>query len=158
MSQSSVSHATFAIERTYDGVSPAAVYEAWSDPVAKRAWFGGGPEGWTSSPHELDFRVGGREHAAGGPEGGPVFTFDAVYADIVANQRIVWTYTMYQDETRISVSLATVELAPAEDGDGTRLTYTEQGAFFDDLDNVKEREEGTHQLLDGLTAYLEARR
>ena len=40
---------------------------------------------------------------------------------------------MHLDDTRISVSLATVELKPA--GKGTRLIFTEQGAFLDGYDD-----------------------
>jgi hypothetical protein len=35
-----------------------------------------------------------------------------------------------------SASLTTVELVPS--GDGTRLTYTEQGAFFDGTDEMRQ--------------------
>jgi uncharacterized protein YndB with AHSA1/START domain len=52
----------------------------------------------------------------------------------------------------ISVSLTTVEVRP--DGDGTRLVFTEHGAFFDDLEDPAEREHGTGLLLDGLAAFL----
>ena len=54
-----------------------------------------GPDEWESSDHALDFRVGGREHASGGPPGGPVHSFDARYQDIVPDQRIVYTYDMH---------------------------------------------------------------
>lgn len=148
----SVTHATFVVERTYDS-SPAEVFAAWSDPEAKQAWFAG-PDDWASGPHQLDFRVGGRERSSGGPAEGPVHTYEAVYADIVPDQRIVSTYAMYQDDVRTSVSLATVELIPADDGVSTRLTYTEQGAWFDDLDNPKDREHGTRELLEALAAHL----
>ena len=52
------------------------------------------------------------------------------------DQRIVTTYEMLMADTRISVSLATVELTPAG---GTRLVYTEQGAFLDGHDNPAEQ-------------------
>ena len=52
----------------------------------------------------------------------------------------------------MSVSLTTIELFP--DGDGTRLVFTEQGAFFDDLGDAAEREHGTGKLLDGLERLL----
>ena len=38
--------------------------------------------------------------------------------------------------------------------DGTRLTYTEQGAFFDEVDSAKGREEGCRALLEKLAAAL----
>jgi hypothetical protein len=51
-----------------------------------------------------------------------------------------------------SVSLTTVELEP--DGDGTLLTFTEQGAFFDGLEDPAGREHGTGALLDRLAGVL----
>lgn len=59
-------------------------------------------------------------------------TFDGVYRDIVEDRRIVYAYDMYTDDTRISVSLATIDLEP--EGDGTRLTFTEQRAYLDGHD------------------------
>jgi len=59
---------------------------------------------------------------------------------------------MHMDEDRISVSLGTVELAP--DGDGTHLTYTEQGAFLDGLDSAELRQSGTGGLFDALGEEL----
>jgi uncharacterized protein YndB with AHSA1/START domain len=150
MTERSVTHATFVIERTY-AASPARVFAAWSSRTAKAGWFAGPPE-WESSEHELDFRVGGRERVSGGPKGGPVHTFEARYQDIVPNQRIISSYDMHLDDKRISVSLATVELKPA--GAGTRLIYTEQGAFLDGYDDAGSREHGTRALLDNLEAAL----
>ena len=56
--------------------------------------------------------------------GGPIHHYDAIYQDIVPNERIIYGYDMHLDDKRISVSLATVEFKPA--GKGTRLTFTEQ--------------------------------
>jgi hypothetical protein len=38
--------------------------------------------------------------------------------------------------------------------DGTRLVYTEQGAFLDGHDDPREREQGTGGLLDALAQHL----
>ena len=38
MTERSVTHATFVIERTYDA-SPARVFAAWSEAEAKARWF-----------------------------------------------------------------------------------------------------------------------
>ena len=151
MTERSVTHATFVIERTYDA-APARVFAAWADPAVKSRWFAG-PEDWESGAYELDFRVGGRERAGGGPPGGPVHTYDARYQDIVPNERIIISYDMHLDDKRISVSLATVELKPK--GSGTRLVFTEQGAFLDGFDDPSQREKGTLDLLDALGAELE---
>ena len=125
---------------------PARVFAAWSDPEAKSEWF-------DASDFELDFRIGGREVNRGGPAGGPVFTYDARYQDIVDGERIVYTYDMLMDDTRISVSVTTVEFEPS--GDGTRLTYTEQCAFLDGHDTPEQREQGTGTLFEKLAQVLE---
>jgi uncharacterized protein YndB with AHSA1/START domain len=141
----SVTHATFAVERTYDA-SPARVYAAWADPEAKARWFGN-----DADEYELDFQIGGRELNRG-TMAGNTYTYEARYRDIVPDERLVYAYDMYLDEARISVSLSTVELKP--DGDGTRLTYTEQGAFLDGLDSAEQRQQGTGGLLDALGEEL----
>lgn len=150
MTQRSVIHDTFVIERTYPA-SPARVFAAWADPAIKSRWFGG-PEEWGPSEFDLDFRIGGREISRGGPVGGPLHAYDARYYDIVSDERIVYAYDMHIDETRISVSVATVELKPA--GAGTRLIFTEQGAYLDGHDTSAERRHGTGELLDALGVEL----
>jgi uncharacterized protein YndB with AHSA1/START domain len=147
----SVVHSTFVVERFYP-VAPAQVYFALSDPDAKKRWFFD-PDNPMPSRHEMDFRVGGKEVNAGCPSDGQMHFFNAVYQDIVPNQRIVYSYELLFGETRVSVSLATIELV-AEDG-GTRLVMTEQGAFFDGHDTPDVREHGTGELLDALGAALE---
>jgi uncharacterized protein YndB with AHSA1/START domain len=102
--------------------------------------------------HGLDFRVGGREHLTGDPAGGPVYTFDALYQNIVPNERIIYTYDMHLDQKRISVSLATVELKVQ--GTGTRLIFTEQAVYLDGAGTPADREGGTRALLDNLDAEL----
>lgn len=144
----SVNHATFVVERTYD-VSPQRVFAAWADPEAKARWFGGPDQG--VAEYELDFRVGGREFSRGTVEG-QEYTFEARYQDIVPDDRIVYAYDMHVGDRRISVSLGTVQLETQ--GDGTRLTYTEQGAYLDGLDAPEQRESGTGGLFDALGEYL----
>ena len=151
MSERSVVHATFVVERTYDA-PPARVFAAWADPAIKRRWFTGPPE-WETLEQESDFRIGGREHSRDQPPGGQVIAFDARYQDIVADRRIIYAYDMHLGDTRISVSLATIEFEPA--GTGTRLILTEQGAYLDGHDTPAQREEGTGYLLDALGAELD---
>jgi uncharacterized protein YndB with AHSA1/START domain len=150
MTQRNVTHATFVIERDYPA-SSARVFHALADPKAKARWFVG-PDDLNDGRFEMDFRVGGREFNSGGPKGGPVYTYNALYQDIIENERIVYTYDMHLDDQRISVSLTTIEIKPRSGG--TRLVLTEQGAYLDGFDDPKMREHGTAELLDALGAEL----
>ena len=142
----SVVHATFCIERTYQATR-SQVFKALTDPVAKAKWFAGG-SGYTTLERAMDVRPGGRERLKGRWESGVVSTFDAIYQDVVPDERIVYTYEMHLDERKISVSLATFELKPA--AAGTRLVMTEQGAYLDGHDDAGSRERGSNFLLDAL--------
>jgi uncharacterized protein YndB with AHSA1/START domain len=154
-----VIHDTFAIERTYPA-SASRVFAAFASREAKDAWGDTGDltdpagSGADAADPEFDFRVGGHERF-GVVAGGTTFRYDARYYDIVPNQRIIYSYEMYADDARISVSVATIEFADA--ADGTALTWTEQGAYLDGFDGDRApqlRREGTAEMLDGLAKYL----
>ena len=148
----SVVHAIFSLERTYE--APAErVYRAFADQAAKSKWFSGDDGRWKLLERNMDFRAGGRERLSGRWEGGVVSTFDAVYLDIIPNQRIIYTYEMHLDARKISVSLATLEFR-ALDARHTILKVTEQGAFLDGYDDAGSREHGTGMLLDRLGKSL----
>ncbi len=148
---SSVVHATFHLERTYD--SPVArVWQALTDETAKQKWFGGTPGRWELLERYMDVRPGGRERLKAVGKVGVVSTFDAVYHDVIPNERLVYSYEMYIDDKKISVSLATLQLADASGS--TNLKITEQGAFLDGYDDAGSREQGTRHLLDALGASL----
>jgi uncharacterized protein YndB with AHSA1/START domain len=150
MTESS-SHGRFTVERRYPA-SPDRVFAAWADAAAKDIWMDDPDYKSDGSSYELDFRVGGHERFSGlGPDGAP-YSYDALYYDIVPGYRIVYSYEMYAARDRISVSLATVEISP--DQDGTRLTYTEQHAFPAGTGKPGAREEGTTWMLDNLGRYL----
>lgn len=149
MSESTAAHATFVIDRVYEA-PPARVFAAWADAEAKRTWFGPRDGG---AAHELDFRVGGREHFEAGVEGA-LYRYDAVYEDIREGARIVYTYNMHCNGERMSVSLSTV--AFDAQGGGTHLRYTEQGVYLDALDTPQAREHGTREMLEHLAGALGA--
>lgn len=152
MTERSIHHASFTLERRYEA-SPAQVFAAWADSEAKRRWFvdADGAD-WEALDYGLDFRVGGREHGEFRHKRKTVHGNETVYLDIVEERRIAFAYTMSLDGAITSASLGTVELVP--DGKGTQLTYTEQGAFFDGLDKVEYREQGWGALLAALDAEL----
>jgi uncharacterized protein YndB with AHSA1/START domain len=144
----SVTHAEFTIERRYPQ-TPAQAFSAFADPELKRRWFAN-PGNWDNAEWSMDFRVGGGERNAGGHDRHNEFR--SRFHDIVENERIVFTYDLLHDHRLISVSLTTIELLA--DGGGTLMRFTEQGAFFDDVDAPAEREHGTGKLLDCLGRFL----
>jgi uncharacterized protein YndB with AHSA1/START domain len=150
MTRSTVVHDTFVIERIYN-VPVAQVFRAWADPLSKARWFAGSADA-LGAGYELDFRVGGREVNRGGPPGGPLYTYESQFRDIVPDERIVYAYEMYADEVRISVSVATVQFLSHDAT--TQLILTEQGVFLDGHDTGAQREEGTRSLLDSLASNL----
>jgi uncharacterized protein YndB with AHSA1/START domain len=150
MSERSVEHATFVVERAYDA-PPDRVFAAWSHPRAKARWFDG-----SEGEFELDFRVGGWERGRGALPDGREYAFEALYRDIVPDRRIIYAYDMLVDGIRISVSVATAEFEP--EGDGTRLVFTEQGAFLDGHEIPSRREQGMGGLLDSLGEWLQSGR
>jgi uncharacterized protein YndB with AHSA1/START domain len=106
MSERSVQHGTFVVERRYEA-SPERTFAAWADREAKARWFID-----TDAYLELDFRI--------------------------------------------SVSVATAEFLPERDG--SRLVFTEQGAFLDGHEMPAQREQGMGSLLDRLGQWLQSSR
>ncbi len=145
MTERSIAHGSFTIERDYD-VPPARVFKAWADPAIKAKWFGAG------AAQIFEFREGGREFAGSKPGDAMNFTFDVRYYDIVPDNRIVYAYDMTMDGARLSVSVATVEFRAA--GTGTKMVIREDGAFLDGHDTVDARRKGTEMMIEGLKAAL----
>ena len=146
----SVTHAHFTIERRYPW-TPAQAFSAFADPRLKGRWFGR-PDDDPDAAWELDFRVGGEEVNRGPGPGGVPVVFRSRYHDIVPDERIVYAYDLELDGRLVSVSLATIQLHA--DGSGTRLVFTEHGAFLDGLDDPAAREHGTGKLVEAMERVL----
>ena len=153
MEQRAVVHNTFVVERAYP-VPPERVFSAFSDPAQKRRWYA---DSHGVEEFEMDFRVGGHDRArfmiAHGPVKGSTITSDTVYQDIVPNRRIITAYTMDINGKRMSVSQSTFEFLPIKEG--TKLIFTEQGAFFENSGGPELREKGWRGLLEAVATVLE---
>lgn len=154
----SVVHASFTITRNWKH-APARVFEAFAKEEAKAKWFAG-PPGFEQHEKSFDFREGGRETLSGKHANGMVTAFDCVYRDIVPPTateagRIIYSYVMHLNGTKISVSHASIEIIPQSSG--TKLVVTEYGDFLDGYEDAGgSREHGTNWLMDMLEKSLSA--
>jgi uncharacterized protein YndB with AHSA1/START domain len=149
----SIKHGSFVIERTFN-YGPATLFRAWTDPAAKARWFNGPADKWTEQVREMDVRVGGRDRLIGKFIDGSESRFEALYFDVVPERRLVYTYDMYWQGKKISVSLASIEFMAHGKDDATRLVVTEQHAFLDGHEDGGSRERGTISLIDNLGMAL----
>lgn len=145
-------HDTFTIERQFKA-NRARAFAAWSQLAMKEKWFVGPAGKWTLLRREFDFRVDGREIARGAFGDGDTSHFDAVYLDIVDQERIVYAYRMYVSDMLLSVSLVTVEFD--ECGTGSKIKFTEQGVYFATQEAAANRLHGSEMLMDNLTRVIE---
>jgi uncharacterized protein YndB with AHSA1/START domain len=127
--QRQVDQAQFLRHRARFDFDPSQVYRAWVDPAAKARWFNGPADKWTEAVREMDVRVGGRDGSSAKFVDGSESRFEAQYFDVVPEKRLVYTYDMYWQGKKISVSLASDRVRAG--GKGTKLVLTEQHAFLD---------------------------
>ncbi|MDV6331579.1 SRPBCC domain-containing protein [Asticcacaulis sp. 201] len=143
---------TFSVERIYDHPL-SLVFWAFTNLEAKTVWYGGGAQGWDVTHHSLDFTVGGWERWRGRPNPeAPWMTNDALYLDILADERIIFSYHMTMDEALFTVSQQVLEFSAK--GTGCHLKVVEQILFIDGVDHLEDRVAGTQGMLDTLAAYL----
>jgi uncharacterized protein YndB with AHSA1/START domain len=155
MTQPSVIHNTFVVERSYP-VTPERAFAAFADPATKRRWYVDAA-GNDVEHYESDFRPGGRECARfqfkkGSPLAGVACVNEGSYLDIVPNHRIVEASTMIIGGRCISASQVTFEFLATDTG--CDLIFTHQGAFFEGADGPEMRRAGWQKLLERLAADL----
>jgi uncharacterized protein YndB with AHSA1/START domain len=150
---STIVHDRFVIERVFKA-PPTMVFAAFATVEAKRRWFGC-HEGIRIVKSRIDFRAGSTEFWHGWHGEQVEFTNQTVYHQIVADQRIVLSYTMTLNGKPLSSSLLTQEFHPHESG--TRFVLTEHVAVLDGSGEacVTSRIHGTGAGLDNLQRLVE---
>lgn len=152
MNRKPVHHASFSVERLY--TSPRArVFSAFTDTESRRRWLIES-DGWTVHAFAPPAAVapGAVESSKFSPPGADVvLTNDTTYLDVQEDERLIFAYAMTIDGAPLSASLSTVEFL--DDGAGTRLVLTEQGAYTGE-DDVAGREHGTRLLLEALAREI----
>jgi uncharacterized protein YndB with AHSA1/START domain len=138
-----VTHSTFTLERRYPA-SVEQVFEAWANPQARKRWMAQGAQ------HSQNFAVGGLETVKGFDPHGRPLTYEARYAEIATNARILTTSTLHTGDQLSTVSVTSVEFR-AQDA-GTLLVLTEHGIYLAGQEQPAWREHGTAAQLDALTA------
>ena len=148
MSQRSVLHTSFVIDRQFRA-SPKRVFQAWTDPKAKRSWSDCHAD-LNDTDYSLDFRPGGSEfHRVVYPDGA-IQLVQKHFFDVVPNARIIYAYDIELSKRRLSVSLVTVQFEPSTAG--TRMLYNEQVTYLDGHEDLEERIRGTEGGFDRLQA------
>jgi uncharacterized protein YndB with AHSA1/START domain len=130
-------------------VSPARVYEAWTDSAQLREWFG--PENVRTRNLTADVRVGGKYRwDLTSPEGEDMSAFGE-YKELVQGKKIVFTWQWDDDEAwENRSSVVTIELFERRGGTELRFRH-EQLPSEESRDR---HNEGWNSLLDGLEQFI----
>jgi uncharacterized protein YndB with AHSA1/START domain len=149
------------IERIFDA-PPDLVWKMWTEPEHFKAWYG--PDGVTVPEAKMDVRVGGGRMVSmevDTPNGSMRMSFTGVFREVVANQRLVYTESLsdengnvlsptdmgmpegHPDTTEIKVELEAV-------GGRTRMVMTHAG-----IPQESPGAAGWRMGFDKLAAYLE---
>jgi len=135
------------ITRTFD--APASVvFALWSKSEHMKRWMG--PEGFTCPEVDMDFRVGGAYRALmKSPERGDNW-FSGVYREIVANKRLVFTFTWDNDGPSAGVeTLVTITLEERN----AKTTQTFHQTPFSSVERRDSHVGGWSSAFDKLAAY-----
>jgi uncharacterized protein YndB with AHSA1/START domain len=127
---------------------PELVYSAWTEPARIVRWFG--PDSGPVARAETDVRVGGRYVVVFHTEDGEEHHVSGVYREVVANERISFTWAWRSTPERESL----VTISIKADGDGSLLTLHHE-QFFDEA--ARDRHQfGWTGSLDKLERFLAA--
>jgi uncharacterized protein YndB with AHSA1/START domain len=137
---------SLTIKRRFNA-SPEKVFAAWTDPEKVKHWMG--PAAVEVISAESDPRTGGRYRWLMKTPDGEQHDVSGVYREVVANEKLVFTWAWKSTPER--ESLVTITLK--KDGGGTLLTLMHEQFF--DQDARDRHNQGWTGSLDKLAAYLD---
>ena len=136
------------VTRVFDAPR-ALVFRAWSSPEHLTRWWG--PHGFTVHVCEVDFRVGCGWHIRMKSPQGVEDRQRGVFREIVAPERIVFTYA-FEDEKGRRGHETIVRVTLEEVAGKTRLTVRQ--AIFESTEVRDDHIRGWGEALDRLTDYV----
>ena len=127
---------------------PEKVFAAWTQAEQLVQWFGPPNMKAGTLKAELDVRVGGRYRLSFTRDDGEYFEAGGVYREVVANERLVFSWAWHSTPER--ESLVTISLKP--DSAGTLMVFN-HAQFFDETarDN---HQRGWSSFFDKLEAFV----
>ena len=127
----------------------ALVFKAWRDPEQIARWWG--PKGYTTVDYEMDIRPGGAYRVRMRSPEGVDHRKRGVYREIVAPERIVFTFAWEEPDGRLGHELlVTVTLEAL--GAKTRLTLRQ--GIFDTAANCESHIAGWTSCLERFGEYM----
>ncbi len=120
-------HLTYRVD-----VSPARVFEAWTNPATMRKWMYAEQD----TEYKVNLKPGGR-WAIVNRRDGEEYTATGVYLEVTPPTRLVYTYSMPQ----FSPNSDTIMLELTADGDGCLIQFDQGGVdIADELAALKDGE------------------
>ena len=140
------------IRRRFEA-SCEALFLAWTDPEALKAWFG--PEGVETRKAEVDLRVGGQYRVEMHLPSGSIVEHSGVYLEIIPPTRLVFSWIFQGEDchgaqTEIIETRVTINLSALDDG-RTELYLLHEGLPTQKARNAHRY--GWNGCLDGLHQY-----
>lgn len=146
---STVKHKTIKLKTVIKAL-PNKVFKALSNPQKKEIW--SAPNGDKLLFLKSDFKVGGVETFKCGPEGALDLRGSIYYLDIIKNERIVYSETVYYKKDKLATALITTELI--KNNGFTIVNMTIQVISYCGDEMLKGYETGYKSSLNNLSKYL----
>lgn len=147
------------LERSID-VSPAAVWDAWTDPEKLRQWFAPAP--WTITEAAIDLRPGGAFSTTMQSPEGDRYPNVGCILEVVENRRLTFTSALAPDFRPAEIAegdfgfTAVIDIEPDGDGCRYRALALHDGAAAKAQHEGMGFLEGWGMVLDQMIAFIKA--